>query len=221
MRLSSLWDRAIGRRMVGKDSHGNQFFLQASSEAGKPARRIVEHPNGTPDSASMDIEWWSWLHGRREELDTPREVLAERVAVINAEDAKNRLRGLSSSKLESTPAQRKRAALMQLATTRDTALSDRPLPSQRGVSQGVQPPSEQNVEPTVSTRLTVFSERCDYLDPNVFCANASFDVWVFLALRALGKHLNRAPGHRSEATYALSSSRDKLPLHAGILFRTT
>lgn len=168
--LSSLYNRAVGRRLVGRDTHGNIFFLQSSTEPGKAARRVVEHPDGAPDSSSMDIEWWAWLHGRREEEDVPlpaelqraakaRDDLAERVAVINAEDEKDRLRGLGSAgtKRESTPAERKRAALMQLASSPDVALSDRPLQSQRQPSQGVEPDYEQSVEPTVRTGVPILS----------------------------------------------------------------
>lgn len=168
--LSSLYNRAVGRRLVGKDNHGNLFFLQASTEPGKAARRVVEHPSGAPDSSSMDIEWWAWLHGRREEEDIPlpaelqraakaRDDLAERVSVIDAEDEKDRLRGLGSAsvKRESTPAERKRAALMQLASSPDVALSDRPVPSQRHPSQGAEPEHEQSLEPTVRIGMSSLS----------------------------------------------------------------
>lgn len=79
-----------------------------------------------------------------------RDDLAKRVDVINAEDAKDRLRGLGGAKAkrESSPAERKRAALMQLASSPDVALSDRPLPSQRQVPQGAKPAPVQSVEPT-------------------------------------------------------------------------
>lgn len=65
-RLASVWNRALGRRLVGRDAFGNDFYLQAS-EAGQPDRRIVENKkSGTPDSAAMDTLWWAWLHSRRE-----------------------------------------------------------------------------------------------------------------------------------------------------------
>lgn len=192
-RLSTLWDRAVGRRLVGKDSHGNNFFLQSSSEAGKAARRIVEHPDGSPDSASMDIEWWSWLHGRREEHDTPlpaelkraakaREDLAERVAVINAEDAKNRLRGLKTTKRESTPAERKRAALIQLASKPDIGLSDRPLPSQRRSSQSAQPSQERNAEPMVSEGISCSTCQCSEKNRLQQCALEELTGLITLSL---------------------------------------
>lgn len=65
-RLTAVWDRALGRRPVGRDSFGNFFYLQ-TAEPGKRDRRIVENKTtGTPDAAEMDTEWWAWLHNRRE-----------------------------------------------------------------------------------------------------------------------------------------------------------
>lgn len=138
-RLSTLWDRALSRRLVGRDNQGNNFYLQAPQAPGDASRRIAEHKDGAPDANLMDVEWWAWLHHRRDEDDLPsaaelaraaqaRAELAERVRIIDAEDAKDRLRGLGKvAGKGKTSAERKRAALLQLGSAHvDAGLSDRP-----------------------------------------------------------------------------------------------
>lgn len=79
------------------------MFFAEFVEKGKPERRYVEYKdnNLTHSSDRMAIEWWSWLHNRRETVPTNEEVaasaralqkLAERVAVLEAEDERQRLR---------------------------------------------------------------------------------------------------------------------------------
>lgn len=79
------------------------MFFTEFVEKGKPERRYVEYKdnNITHSSDRMAIEWWSWLHNRRETVPTNAEIaasaralqkLAERVAVLEAEDERQRLR---------------------------------------------------------------------------------------------------------------------------------
>lgn len=100
-RLSKLLDWVRSRRLVGEDDH--HLFFTEFVEKGKPERRYVEYKdnNLTHSSDRMAIEWWSWLHNRRETVPTNEEVaasaqalrkLAERVAVLEAEDERQRLR---------------------------------------------------------------------------------------------------------------------------------
>ena len=70
---------------------------------GKPERRCVEYKDRVILNSSdrMPIQWWSWLHNRRDTVPTPdeiarselqKEILAEKVAILEAEDEKQRLR---------------------------------------------------------------------------------------------------------------------------------
>lgn len=97
----------------------------------KPERRYVEYKdqNITHSSDRMPIEWWSWLHNRREDIPTANELalsarkqesLAARVAVLEAEDEKQRLRqfagGAKTAKAtdEEVSARRRKKALLGL-----------------------------------------------------------------------------------------------------------
>eukprot|EP00186_Timspurckia_oligopyrenoides_P001161 CAMPEP_0182446088 /NCGR_PEP_ID=MMETSP1172-20130603/3984_1 /TAXON_ID=708627 /ORGANISM="Timspurckia oligopyrenoides, Strain CCMP3278" /LENGTH=146 /DNA_ID=CAMNT_0024641969 /DNA_START=233 /DNA_END=673 /DNA_ORIENTATION=+ len=55
------------------------------------------------ETTSLPVEWWSWLHGSRDDIPTKEELMAsalkreqlkQRVAKIDAEDKKQRLRQL-------------------------------------------------------------------------------------------------------------------------------
>lgn len=103
-RLSKTWDWLRSRRLVGEDEH--HLFFSEFVESGKPERRYVEYKdrNITHSSDRMPIEWWSWLHNRRDVVpttlelaasETARHRLAERVAVLEAEDERERLRQMS------------------------------------------------------------------------------------------------------------------------------
>lgn len=100
-RLSKLVDWVRSRTLVGEDAH--HLFFSEFIEKGKPERRYVEFKdnNLTHSSDRMAVEWWSWLHNRRDTVPTNEEVsasaralqkLAERVAILEAEDERQRLR---------------------------------------------------------------------------------------------------------------------------------
>jgi NADH:ubiquinone oxidoreductase subunit len=145
-KFAGAWDWMASRALVGHDAIGNSYFV--STTKGVPPKRFVEFRDGVPNMESMPIEWWAWLHRRRDEPPTEKElmraikmseILAERVAVLNAEDEKDRLRGLKSGAKVSrgeTPAERKRASLMQLASSPDVAFSDRPRRITKPASEG-------------------------------------------------------------------------------------
>jgi NADH:ubiquinone oxidoreductase subunit len=140
-KMAVAWDWMASRKAVGRDVAGNFYYV--STTKGVPTRRFVEFKDGVPSTETMPIEWWAWLHRRRDLPPTEEELaratrqseaLAERVAILNAEDEKDRLRSLASTReatKTTTPAERKRASLMQLASSPDVALSDRPRPQQQ------------------------------------------------------------------------------------------
>lgn len=106
IRLSRAWDWLRSRRLVGEDEH--HLYYTEFIEKGKPERRYVEYKdqNITHSSDRMPIEWWSWLHSRRDDTPSAEEIassearqarLAERVAILEAEDEKQRLRQFAGS----------------------------------------------------------------------------------------------------------------------------
>ncbi len=104
------WGAAINwlrsRREIGRE--GRHTFFAEYVGQGQPERRYVEYADGdlTDSSHGMATEWWAWLHGRREDPPTAMEIersrrsaaaLAKRVAALEDEDRRERLRqGLSS-----------------------------------------------------------------------------------------------------------------------------
>lgn len=144
-RLLALWDRVLSRRLVGTDSHGNKYYIQ--DLRGRKERRIVEYRGGMMSTREVPVEWWAWLHLRRESPPTPeelaraaraRESLAERVAALDAEDRKERLRGLYSPKVwaESPSGSEKHAILMQIASAQGNSASKTSPPSTAKSVQG-------------------------------------------------------------------------------------
>jgi NADH:ubiquinone oxidoreductase subunit len=148
-RLASACDWLVARSLAGTDSWGNKYYTQAVK--GRADRRYVEFRDGSPSPETMPVQWWAWLHGRRDAPPSPaelaraeadQEALAARVAVLCAEDAKERLRGLgdrtpgppspedASVKHEmhsASRAERQRVAMLQLASAqKDAARTDRP-----------------------------------------------------------------------------------------------
>lgn len=130
-RLSKTWDWIRSRQLVGEDQH--HFFYTEFISKGKPERRYVEFKdqNITHSSDRMSIEWWSWLHNRRDYTPSIEEIamselqqqtLAERVAVLEAEDERQRLRqfagsspgGRAKSTEEEARARRRKKALLRL-----------------------------------------------------------------------------------------------------------
>lgn len=104
--MARAMDWVRSRRLVGEDEH--HLFFSEFLGTGKPERRYVEYKDSdlTHSSDRMDVEWWAWLHNRRPTTPTAHELaqaararaaLADRVAIIQAEDERQRLRGGSSS----------------------------------------------------------------------------------------------------------------------------
>lgn len=111
-RFSKLWDWVRSRRLVGEDE--NHLFYSEFVEKGKPERRYVEFKdsNALDSSDRMPVEWWSWLHNRREDVPSEEEIvssvrarerLAERVAEIEQEDERQRIRQMIAPSQESNP----------------------------------------------------------------------------------------------------------------------
>eukprot|EP00656_Telonema_subtile_P015761 TRINITY_DN18298_c0_g1_i5.p1 TRINITY_DN18298_c0_g1~~TRINITY_DN18298_c0_g1_i5.p1 ORF type:complete len:144 (+),score=29.28 TRINITY_DN18298_c0_g1_i5:139-570(+) len=105
------------RTVVGKDHHGNKYFVYQEGideewrRAWKPAK--THSPEDFQD-APVPVEWQSWLHWQREEPPTQEEVVAgieaaeiriARAAAVDARDKKlqeeeQRARGVSSTTQE-------------------------------------------------------------------------------------------------------------------------
>lgn len=130
-RLSRTWDWLRSRKLVGEDEH--HFFYTEFISADKPERRYVEYKdhNITHSSDRMAIEWWSWLHNRRDDTPSREELamseakqqrLAEKVAILEAEDEKQRLRQFAGGQVAQTAqaaeeevrARRRKKAMMRL-----------------------------------------------------------------------------------------------------------
>lgn len=100
-RLSRTVDWLLSRRLMGEDAH--HWFYTEFVARGAPERRYVLYKDRdhTHSSDRMAVEWWAWLHGRRDAVPGAEELarargrekgLAERVKVLEAEDEKMRLR---------------------------------------------------------------------------------------------------------------------------------
>jgi len=85
-------------------SSGNRYYLE-HVRAGEKERRSVQYAERVPDIHALPMEWWSWLrHTRRlpptaleiRESDARRARLAERVAALESEDLKQRIREQST-----------------------------------------------------------------------------------------------------------------------------
>lgn len=124
-----IWDWLRSRRLVGEDQH--HFFYAEFVASDKPERRYVEYKDRdiTNSSDRMTIEWWSWLHNRRDSVPSDEEImisalkketLAKRVAVLEAEDEKQRLRQFSGAPIpnvreEEAQARRRKKVLLNLS----------------------------------------------------------------------------------------------------------
>lgn len=174
-RLSKTWDWMLSRRLVGEDQR-HLFFSEYISK-GKPERRYVEYKDRdiTNSSDRMPIEWWAWLHNRREAPPTAQEIsisaeqqqiLAERVAIIEAEDEKQRLRHFSGTAQEAgraeSRAQKRKNVLLELANSPSSAADKR-----QNTSTGVMPAPRINPG---SVGDTAHNER---EDPTVSCVRRS------------------------------------------------
>lgn len=107
-----MWDWVRSRRLVGEDE--NHLFYSEFVEKGKPERRYVEFKDNNilHSSDRMPIEWWSWLHNRRENVPTEEEIatsvraresLAKRVAELEEEDERQRIRQMMAASHASNP----------------------------------------------------------------------------------------------------------------------
>lgn len=128
-RLSRTWDWIRSRKLVGEDEH--HFYYTEFIARDKPERRYVEYKdqNITHSSDRMPIEWWSWLHNSREDIPTVEEIslsaaqqesLAQKVAILEAEDEKQRLRQFAGGSPipkaaeEEARARRRKKAMLRL-----------------------------------------------------------------------------------------------------------
>lgn len=103
--MRSSWRRIIdwclSRKAVGTDKEGNVYF-EETKQTGSVRKRFVKYTNDSvPDVHSVPVEWWSWLHYMREDAPSEEEILkheahratvAEKVAKLEAEDRKQRLK---------------------------------------------------------------------------------------------------------------------------------
>ncbi|KAI0564991.1 NADH ubiquinone oxidoreductase subunit NDUFA12 [Gracilaria domingensis] len=136
-RLTRALDWLKSRRLVGEDEH--HLFYSEFIEKGKPERRYVEYKDSNilDSSDRMAVEWWAWLHNRRDtipsieeiqESELRKHVLAQRVAVIEMEDEKQRLRQFSGApRTRSTSeaeAKRRKKVMMRLSKAASPAATD-------------------------------------------------------------------------------------------------
>lgn len=98
--------RAQKKILVGSDRAGNRYFVQVGAEH----KRWVEHPGSENlgDSRTVPLAWYGWLRHTRAEAPTVEEVDAEaaaqaalqqRVAALNAADAKLRLQEMAEKNI--------------------------------------------------------------------------------------------------------------------------
>lgn len=161
-RLSKVWDWLKSRKLVGEDDH--HLYYSEFIEKNKPDRRYVEYKdkNILHSSDRMPIEWWAWLHNRRDtipadseikEAELKRQSLAMRVAALEAEDEKQRLRqfsGAPKSPLRSeAEARRRKKAMMRLskaASPSDTDESGIEISAQVSIRAGLGETKMRNTE---------------------------------------------------------------------------
>ena len=137
--MSRTIDWLWSRRLIGEDE--NHRFYTEFVEKGKPEKRYVEYKdrNITHSTDRMPIEWWSWLHNRRDIPPTPEELvaseqrqrhLAQKVAILEAEDEKQRLRQFSAPKSETIEEKRtRRQAEVRQQLTQASAMPSSARPS--------------------------------------------------------------------------------------------
>mmetsp|Transcript_18514 Transcript_18514/g.32140 ORF Transcript_18514/g.32140 Transcript_18514/m.32140 type:complete len:175 (-) Transcript_18514:680-1204(-) len=99
-RVARIVDWLYSRSLVGKDLQGNAYYIYY--RANEPEKRMVEYINKyDQDAKHLPIEGYSWLvHSRADfpketelrESEEKRRILQMRVAAIEAEDNKQRLR---------------------------------------------------------------------------------------------------------------------------------
>ncbi|GMH40909.1 hypothetical protein BSKO_08813 [Bryopsis sp. KO-2023] len=94
---------AFKQELVGIDQIGNKYYRYPDTDPnGKPViKRIVDLADNEYDPQSIPPEWMSWLHRFRDEIPTEQEIermkvsrddLKRRVAALDEEEYKRRLR---------------------------------------------------------------------------------------------------------------------------------
>lgn len=130
--------RAQKKILVGSDRAGNRYFVQVGAEH----KRWVEHPGSENlgDSRTVPLAWYGWLRHTRTEAPTVEEVDAEaaaqaalqqRVAALNAADAKLRLQEMAEKNIGG-PCAAMRCDAMHCTLWRPTARAPTELPVASG-----------------------------------------------------------------------------------------
>jgi NADH:ubiquinone oxidoreductase subunit len=61
----------LNGKLVGKDSHGNRYYLnRRANSSGRVTRWVVY--NGQPEPSKVPAEWYGWLHYMTEQLPDNR-----------------------------------------------------------------------------------------------------------------------------------------------------
>lgn len=153
-RMLRAWDWLRSRRLVGEDEH--HLFYSEFIARDEPERRYVEYKDRDHLSSSdrMHTEWWAWLHHRRKGTPTETEladdarrraILATRVAQLEADDERNRLRYATGSNTMSPDGSTATAAAEEHAARRRR---DVLLGLQRAAMPGSGPPSDALTSPS-------------------------------------------------------------------------
>lgn len=223
-RFSRAWDWLRSRKLVGEDEH--HLYYTEFIERGKRERRYVEYKdqNITHSSDRMPVEWWSWLHNRRnnapsvEEIalsEVKQEQLAERVSILEAEDEKQRLRqfaGSMSGRKESMTeeeirAKRRKNVMVRLAKAASPASPEDGKDVVVATEVESMPDGEKdegaNTQEEAQVRLFGTCLGC-LLFAFVLSAGSDSDLcmvvpWLLLWSRGLGRSSNRDPGNLQRA----------------------
>eukprot|EP00741_Cyanophora_paradoxa_P002485 tig00000076_g2409.t1 len=117
-RLRAVFNKLMGRELVGRDAHGNHYYLffeskgwrfaylsgwlaDESARVGAKPRRQVDYKDGDIEPETIPPEWRAWLWNSRETVPTETELakgvadrakFAARVQEIENADKKERMR---------------------------------------------------------------------------------------------------------------------------------
>jgi len=104
---SAIFGRITNKRFVGKDLHGNSYYLSAPRGSDNE-RRFIEYKDGDVSPETVPMSWHGWLRFHRDNSPTIDELnaevtrsadLARRVAVLTDADKKLRLREQTERRL--------------------------------------------------------------------------------------------------------------------------
>lgn len=123
------------RREVGRS--GRHVFYSEYVARNTPERRYVEYADGnlTDSSHGMPTEWWAWLHNRRDDPPTEKELatsaaraeaLQRRVKALEDEDRRQQLRvasGRPAAAAAADHAARAKLRLLRQATSKSVGKS--------------------------------------------------------------------------------------------------